>query len=211
MTKLDTETLLETRSTWAQSYFSLWNEMDRSRKKKKEEKKQPAYLGTNPLRCDSLTVLLGKIKKQQEGFFSFSSSSGGGKVSQFSVLHNNQIPHACAEETSWRRFWSSSCIGIFSHPNGSVGEPWDWTCPQRPCCSEGRRTASLLSRGRWEEKKKKRKTLSKIAHRHTNNNLTEAYWSIIFQGWLQHSVLIVTWHPPHPPQKKKQYYFLFNT
>lgn len=47
----------------------------------------------------------------------------GGKVSQFSVLHNNQIPHACAEETSWRRFWSSSCIGIFSHQSGSVGEP----------------------------------------------------------------------------------------
>lgn len=47
----------------------------------------------------------------------------GGKASQFSVLHNNQIPHACAEETSWRRFWSSSCIGIFSHPSGSVGEP----------------------------------------------------------------------------------------
>lgn len=65
---------------------------------------------------------LGKRNKQQRGFLS-AGGAAGGKVSQFSVLHNNQIPHACAEETSWRRFWSSSCIGIFSHPNGSVGEP----------------------------------------------------------------------------------------
>lgn len=73
----------------------------------------------------------------------------------FNVLHNNQIPHACAEETSWRRFWNSSCIGIFSHPNGSVGEPWDWTCLRKPCCSVGRKTASLLWWGEREEKREK--------------------------------------------------------
>lgn len=73
---------------------------------------------------------------------------------EFSVLHNNQIPHACVEETSGRRFWSSSCIGIFSHLNGFVGEPWGWTCLRTPCCSAGTRTASLLSEEEEEEKKK---------------------------------------------------------
>lgn len=80
--------------------------------------------------------------------------SGGGTVSHSSslnVLHNNQIPHACAEETFWRRFWNSSCIGIFSHPNGFVGEPWGWTCPQKPYCNGGRRRASLLSEGKGGE------------------------------------------------------------
>lgn len=107
-------------------------------------KKKSAYFGTSPPRSmwfpDSSP---GPGKKR---------FLVGGRVSQFSVLHNNQIPHACAEETSWRRFWSSSCTGIFSHPNGSVGEPWDWTCPQTPCCSEGRRTASLLSSKKWERR-----------------------------------------------------------
>lgn len=109
-------------------------------------KRKSAYLGKKNLLMWFPDSSPGKVKKR------FFSLSGVWKVSQFSVLHNNQIPHACAEETSWRRFWSSSCIGIFSHPNGSVGEPWDLTCQQKPCCSEGRRMASLLSGGKWERR-----------------------------------------------------------
>ena len=70
-----------------------------------------------------------------------------GAASQLSVLHNNQIPHACVEETFWRRFWNSFCTGIFSHPNGSGGEPWGWICRRRPCYSVGRKRASRLEGG----------------------------------------------------------------
>lgn len=70
----------------------------------------------------------------------------GCSLFQLSVLHNSQIPHACVEETFWRRFWNSFCTGIFSHPNGSGDAPWGWIGRRRPCCSVGRKRVSRLGR-----------------------------------------------------------------
>ena len=159
MTKLDTD-CNHRNTAWGERHMSpqssemkptnRWRRRRRRRRRSRKKNKKKETLPPN--RCDSLTALPGseKIKKQQFVLFFFSDDGGGKKEkrkypSSVSVLHNTQIPHACAEETSWRRFWSSSCIGIFSHPSGSVGEPWGWTCLRMPCCSEGRRTASLLS------------------------------------------------------------------
>ena len=64
-----------------------------------------------------------------------------------SAPHNSRTPHACAGGTSARRFWSNSCTGISWRPSASAGEPSDWTCLRRPCCSESRKKASPL--GGW--------------------------------------------------------------
>lgn len=60
------------------------------------------------------------------------------------MLHSSQIPHVCAEETFWRRFWSSFCTGISLHQSGSADEPSDLTCLQMLCCSEDKKKASPL-------------------------------------------------------------------
>lgn len=86
----------EKRTSWELFLTVKWIGplMDRIKKYKVSWKKKTKQ---NPW-CDSLMVLLDLEKwRSNRGCFSF---SGGGKVSQFSVLHNNQIPHACAEETS---------------------------------------------------------------------------------------------------------------
>lgn len=70
--------------------------------------------------------------------------------------HSSQIPHVCAEETFWRRFWSSFCTGISLHPSGSADVPSGLTCLQKLYCSEGKRKASpLVGGGKGKKTKKK--------------------------------------------------------
>lgn len=61
-----------------------------------------------------------------------------------SVQCNSQIPHVCAAATCERRFWSSFCTGISSHPSESAGELGGSTGPQMHDCSVGMKKVSHL-------------------------------------------------------------------
>lgn len=62
-----------------------------------------------------------------------------------SVRCNSRIPHVCAAATCERRFWSSSCTGISSHPSEFAGELGGSTGPQMPDCSVGMKKVSRLN------------------------------------------------------------------
>lgn len=74
------------------------------------------------------------------------------RVASLSAPHSSQTPRVCAAGTFWRRFWSSFCTGISLHPSGSAGGPSGWICLQTPGCSEGKKKASPLGRGRGGER-----------------------------------------------------------
>lgn len=64
--------------------------------------------------------------------------------SSISAPRSIRIPHACAEVTCGRRFWSSSCTGISSRPSGFASGRGGWSGRQMHDCSEDMRRVSHL-------------------------------------------------------------------